>query len=74
LAFLEQRQTNGVVERFSRTSKEQVVYDRVCRTVEGLRKTVEEFIELYNREWRTERQGSVSSAQARKNILTRLAA
>jgi transposase InsO family protein len=73
-AFIEQPQTNGVVERFFRTLKEQIVYGRVYETVEELRKAVEEFVELYNREWRIERLGFLSPAEARKNYLTKRAA
>ena len=35
-AFLQQPQTNGVAERFIRTLKEQVVYERVFRNLESL--------------------------------------
>jgi transposase InsO family protein len=35
---------------------------------------VEEFVELYNREWRIERLGFLSPAEARKNYLTKRAA
>ncbi len=40
-AFLEQPQTNGVVERFFRTLKEQIIYGRVYQTVEDLRVAVD---------------------------------
>ena len=73
-AFIEQHQTNGVAERFFRTLKEKIVYGRVYETVEELRKAVEEFVELYNREWRIERLGFISPVEARKNYLTKRAA
>lgn len=72
-AFIEQPQTNGVVERFFRTLKEQIIYGRVYETVEELRVAVDKFVELYNREWRIERLGFLSPTEARKNYLTRTA-
>lgn len=73
-AFIEQPETNGVVERFFRTLKEQIIYGRVYETVEDLRTAVDKFVELYNREWRIERLGFLSPTEARKKYLTRLAA
>ena len=72
-AFLEQPQTNGVVERFFRTLKEQIIYGRVYETVEDLRVAVDKFVLLYNREWRIERLGFLSPKQARESYLTGLA-
>lgn len=73
-AFIEQPETNGVVERFFRTLKEQIIYGRVYDTVEDLRTAVDKFVELYNTEWRIERLGFLSPSEARKNYLTRMAA
>jgi len=73
-AFIEQPETNGVVERFFRTLKEQIIYGRVYETVEELRVAVDKFVDLYNREWRIERLGFLSPAEARKKYLTKLAA
>lgn len=73
-AFIEQPETNGVVERFFRTLKEQIIYGRVYETVEDLRVAVDKFVEIYNAEWRIERLGFLSPTEARKNYLTRLAA
>ena len=56
-AFLQQPQTNGVAERFIRTLKEQVVYGRAFRNLEEVRLAVAEFIDLYNRHWRVEKNG-----------------
>ena len=72
-AFIEQPQTNGVVERFFRTLKEQIIYGRVYETVEHLREAVDKFVELYNGEWRIERLGFLSPNQARESYLTGLA-
>jgi len=72
-AFIEQPETNGVVERFFRTLKEQIIYGRVYETVEDLRVVVDKFVELYNAEWRIERLGFLSPNQARESYLTALA-
>lgn len=54
-AFVAEPQTNGVAERFNRTLKEQAIYGQVFRTVDDVRKAVETFVELYNSEWRVEK-------------------
>ena len=65
-AFLEQPQTNGVVERFFRTLKEQVIYGRLYETLEEVRQAVAEFVELYNNQWLIEKNGYLSPAEARR--------
>ena len=65
-AFLEQPPTNGVVERFNRTLKEQAIYGRVFRNLEEVRQAVGKFVEDYNTEWRVEKNGFVSPRQARQ--------
>ena len=51
-AFVEQPQTNGVVERFNRTLKEQAIYIKVLRNIEEIHRAVGKFVEDYNAEWR----------------------
>jgi putative transposase len=63
-AFVSQPQTNGVVERFNKTFKEQVVYGRTYRTIEELRDAVRVFMENYNRYWQLEKLGFRSPQQA----------
>lgn len=65
-AFVQQPETNGVVERFNRTLKEQLVHGRVYRNIEELREAVRRFVELYNREWRIEKRGYLSPLEARE--------
>jgi transposase InsO family protein len=65
-AFLEQPQTNGVVERFFRTLKEQVIYGRAYETLEDVRQAVSAFVDLYNNKWLIEKNGYLSPADARK--------
>lgn len=65
-AFVEQPQTNGVVERFNRTLKEQAIFGKVLRNVEEVRRAVGKFVEGYNAQWRVEKNGFVSPRQARE--------
>ena len=53
--LLEEPETTGVVERWNRTLKEQVVYGRVFRNLADVRAAVAEFVERYNRCWRLEK-------------------
>ena len=46
--FLEEPETNGVVERWKRTLKEQAVYGRVFQNLADVRAAVAEFVERYN--------------------------
>lgn len=69
-AFIEQPQTNGVVERFIRTLKEQVIYGRVFQNLqEEVREAVRGFVDTYNRECLLEENGFLSSWQAREQWL-----
>lgn len=65
-SFVEEPQTNGVVERFNRTLKEQVIYGRVFKNVDEVRQTVLEFRDNYNRYWRFEKLGFNSPLEARE--------
>jgi len=66
-AFVAQPQTNGVAERFNRTLKEQAIHGHIFRNVEDVRRAVGKFVALYNTEWRLEKNGYQSPAQARDN-------
>ncbi len=50
-AFVSQPQTNGVVERFFRTLKEQIIYGRIFTDINQVREAVAGFIETYNNYW-----------------------
>ena len=73
-AFLEQPQTNGVVERFFRTLKEQIIYGRAFRNITELRTAVEGFVKNYNEQWRIEKNGFLSPHQARSVHQAKVAA
>jgi putative transposase len=73
-AFLEEPQTNGVVERFFRTLKEQVIYGDSFRNITELRQAIASFIHCYNHQWRLEKNGFLSPHQAREAWWTEAAA
>jgi transposase InsO family protein len=73
-AFLEEPETNGVVERFFRTLKEQVIYGTPFRNIQELREAVKTFIHQYNTQWLIEKNGFLSPRQAREGYLTKEAA
>ena len=56
-AFVGEPETNGVIERFFRTLKEQIVHGRIYQTIDEVRDAVRDFIARYNTEWLIERLG-----------------
>ena len=72
--FLEEPETNGVVERWNRTLKEQAIYGRVFRNLDGVRAAVAEFVEQYNQNWRLEKLGYQTPIEARARYELRHAA
>ena len=63
-AFVAEPETNGVVERFNRTLKEQVIYGRQYQNIEELRTAIADFIDRYNTYWHVEKLGFKSPRQA----------
>ena len=70
-AFVAEPQTNGVVERFNRTLKEQAIHGRVFRNLEEVRQAVTEFRDRYNCHWRLEKLGFMSPLEARQSYASR---
>jgi transposase InsO family protein len=73
-AFVAEPQTNGVVERFNRTLKEQAIHGRVFRNLEEVRVAVTAFVDRYNRHWRLEKLGFMSPHEARQAFALQMAA
>jgi putative transposase len=69
-ALLGEPETNGVVERFNRTLKEQIIHGRTYRNREELAAALSAFAELYNREWRLEKLRYLSPLEARRAYQT----
>lgn len=66
-AFLKEPETNGISERFIRTFKEQVLYGRIYQNIKELTDAVNNFVAIYNSQWRLERLGFLTPLEARKN-------
>ena len=64
-AFVGEPETNGVVERFFRTLKEQIVHGRIYQTIDDVRHAVRTFVARYNAEWLIEKNGLRSPNHAR---------
>lgn len=64
-ALLGEPETNGVVERFHRTLKEQIIHGRTYQNLAQLRAAVATFVHLYNHHWRLEKLRYQSPIQAR---------
>jgi len=63
--FVHEPETNGVIERFFRTLKEECLWVHDFENVEQARQIVGEWIETYNREWLIERHGYRSPREVR---------
>lgn len=64
-AFVGEPETNGVIERFFRTLKEQIVHGRIYQTIDQVRAAVRDFIARYNAEWLIEKNGLRSPSSTR---------
>ena len=73
-AYVSEPETNGVVERFFRTLKEQAIYGRVFKNLEEVRQAVAEFVYLYNKQWLIEKNDYRSPLGAREAYYERAAA
>ena len=72
--FLEEPETNGVVERSNRTLKEQAIYGRGFRNLAEVRAAVAAFLERYNQCWRLEKLAFRTPSEARQEYELRHAA
>ena len=66
-SFVAEPQGNGVVERFNRTLKEQVIHGRIYRNLNELRDAVRLFVGRYKDQWLAEKNCLLSPNQARKH-------
>ena len=65
--FLDEPETDGVVERWNRTLKEQAVYGRVFRNLADVRAALARFVEHYNQCWRLEKLAYRTPLEARED-------
>ncbi len=68
-AFVGEPETNGVVERFNRTLKEQIIHGKSYRNRAELAAAVAAFVIVYNRDWRLEKLRYQSPLEARRSFL-----
>lgn len=69
-SIVREPETNGVVERFHRTFKEQIVHGHVYQNLKEFEKAVAEFIKTYNEQWILEKLGYLSPLEARSQMET----
>lgn len=50
-SFVGQPECNGVIERWHRTLKEQLLWTRSWKNVDEVKQAVEKFVEIYNDQW-----------------------
>ena len=50
-SFVGQPECNGVIERWRRTLKEQLLWTRSWKNVDEVKQAVEKFVEIYNDQW-----------------------
>ena len=72
--FVEEPETNGVVERWNRTLKEQAIYGWVFYNLADVRAAVAAFVERYNQCWRLEKLAYRTPLDAREQYELRHAA
>jgi len=68
-AYHYEPETNGCVEKFIGTLKEQVLWIERFETLDELRAAVRECARTYNHEWLLERHGYRSPLEARERLL-----
>lgn len=72
-SFVRAPEGNGIVERFFRTLKENLLWIQPSATLEALRKALREFQQQYNEQWMLERHGYKSPSQVRASFQHALA-
>lgn len=68
-AFVRQPQGNGVVERFFKTLKEQLLWLHMYSSVEDLYKAVAQWIKNYNEHWMVQKNMNMSPADSRAKFV-----
>ena len=73
-SFVRQPEGNGVVERFFKTLKEQLLWVESFDDIESLRKAVEAFVKTYNSCWMVAKHGYRTPSQVRERFMSNRAA
>lgn len=72
-AFVRAPEGNGCVERFFRTLKEQLLWLKVYRNAEELRRAIVDWARVYNAQWLLERHGYRSPNQVARDFVAKRA-
>lgn len=67
--LVRQPQTNGVIERFNRTLKEQILKGSHFTDIEEVRRAVRGFVKQYNEKWLLAKLGYQSPLEAREALM-----
>ena len=62
-------QTNGVMERWIRTLKEECIYMHDFDSLEEARQIIGAFVSRYNGQWLLERHGYLTPTEARRALV-----
>jgi len=73
-AFVGQPQCNGIIERWHRTLKEQLLWTKTWKNIDEVRGAVKAFVKTYNSQWLIERHGHRSPLDFRRSMKTKVAA
>jgi transposase InsO family protein len=73
-SYVRQPEGNGVVERFFKTLKEQLLWIRHFDSVSALREAVEEFVKTYNSCWMVAKHGYCTPSEIREQFTHKKAA
>ena len=68
-AYHYEPETNGCVEKFIQTLKEQLLWIERFQTHEQLRQAVRDFARRYNQHWLLERHGYRTPTEARQHLI-----
>jgi len=65
-AFVHEPETNGVIERFFRTLKEECIWVHDFRDTDEAREVIGRWVETYNEQWLIERNGHRTPREVRR--------
>lgn len=73
-SYVAQPECNGVIERWHRTLKEQLLWTKSWKNLEEVQKSVKEFVETYNERWMLEKHGYLSPREFKRSMAAAKAA
>lgn len=74
MALVAEPETNGVVERFIRTLKQQVVHGINFNNLDEVQRAIATFVDQYNHQWRVEKNGFLTPMEVRQRAALATAA